>query len=214
MHDEIKLAIEQSQRCQRNWDLSKEIPEEDLELFQTAVGQPPSKQNVAHYKVHFIMNRRLIEKIEPYTDGFIVSHTPVKRTITNSQSLANLVAVFEPYMDLEGLGNRHRAGYIDDLKAGINVEQASANLLHDQTVAIGIASGYLALVANQLGYATGFNGCIDPKGIQDLMGLGKPPLFLLGIGHPDPSRNRREHHTKNYLFPSFSKQEIPISVIR
>ena len=37
-HDTIKKAIIRSQHCQRNWDLSKEIPEVDLNLFMTALG--------------------------------------------------------------------------------------------------------------------------------------------------------------------------------
>ena len=32
-HKQIQKAVIRSQHCQRNWDLSKEIPEADLNLF-------------------------------------------------------------------------------------------------------------------------------------------------------------------------------------
>jgi hypothetical protein len=35
----LELIIENSQRCQRNWDLSKQIKEEDLQTLKTAVTQ-------------------------------------------------------------------------------------------------------------------------------------------------------------------------------
>ena len=93
-HDTIKKAIIRSQHCQRNWDLSKEISEVDLNLFMTAITQCPSKQNVAHYKVHAITNRDIIEQIHDHTRGFTTSYIPYSAE-TNSQVLANLLVVFE-----------------------------------------------------------------------------------------------------------------------
>jgi nitroreductase len=45
----LKKAIHKSQHVQRNWDLNKSIPEEDLELIAEAVTQAPSKQNVTFF---------------------------------------------------------------------------------------------------------------------------------------------------------------------
>ena len=44
---DIKKAIIRSQHCQRNWDLTKKIPSEDIKMIETAVTNCPSKQNVA-----------------------------------------------------------------------------------------------------------------------------------------------------------------------
>jgi hypothetical protein len=38
-HQEITKAIIKSQHCQRNWDLSREIPEEDFRNFCEEVEQ-------------------------------------------------------------------------------------------------------------------------------------------------------------------------------
>ena len=57
-HSEISKAIVRSQHTQRNFDLSKRIPEEDMKLMMTAVTECPSKQNVAYYRVHFLCHQR------------------------------------------------------------------------------------------------------------------------------------------------------------
>ena len=45
----IDKAIRASQRCQRNWDLTQVIAEEDVKTLQTAVTQCASKQNDVYY---------------------------------------------------------------------------------------------------------------------------------------------------------------------
>ena len=51
----LKKAIHKSQHVQRNWDLSKSIPEEDLEMIKEAITGAPSKQNVTFFKPYFIL---------------------------------------------------------------------------------------------------------------------------------------------------------------
>jgi ferredoxin len=52
----IEKSVHKSQHCQRNWDLSKEVPKRDLEVMETAITQCPSKQNYAYYKVKYQTN--------------------------------------------------------------------------------------------------------------------------------------------------------------
>ena len=105
----ITKAIIKSQHCQRNWDLEKEIPDEDLQLLTTAGTQCPSKQNIAFYKLHFISNRDVIEKVHSHTSGFVVRYNPTVEYTTNPQTLANLLVVFEEYFDISTFkdGNRN-----------------------------------------------------------------------------------------------------------
>jgi len=65
----LEKTIAKSQRCQRNWDLSKEIPTEDISTLKTSVTQCSSKQNRVFYKCKFITNRDIIEKIYKTTGG-------------------------------------------------------------------------------------------------------------------------------------------------
>ena len=62
-HKMIEKAVHKSQHCQRNWDLTKEVPERDLRVMETAVTQCPSKQNYAYYKPYLITNREIIQSI-------------------------------------------------------------------------------------------------------------------------------------------------------
>jgi len=65
----LEKTITKSQHCQRNWDLTKSIPIEDIKTMKTAVTQCSSKQNRVFYKCKFITNRDLIESIYKETGG-------------------------------------------------------------------------------------------------------------------------------------------------
>ena len=62
-HNDVKKAIIKSQHCQRNFDLSQTMPEEDIDLLVHAVTNCPSKQNIAYYKVHVITDSNDIRAI-------------------------------------------------------------------------------------------------------------------------------------------------------
>jgi nitroreductase len=206
----ITKAILRSQHCQRNWDLSQEIPEEDLELLYTAATQCPSKQNVAFYKAHFILNRNLIEQIHEKTMGFTTreGHT------TNTQILANLVVVLEEHVDLSK-DTIYRNEETDKILSGVDTGKSEKTLNIDKHMAVGVAAGYLNLTASMLGYSTGCCACFDAEGVKEILNLENYPLLLMGIGFKDPSLNRRVHHLDhNFIFPTKSKQSITINVIR
>jgi nitroreductase len=208
-NSDIKQAIIRSQHCQRNWDLSKEITQEDLDLLITAATQCPSKQNVAYYKIHFITKRDLIESIHSQTDGFGIN---TMQTTTNTQVLANLLVVLEKYDAKESY---YRNDQWDQLKKGINDNQAEIDIERDRNIAIGIAAGYLNVVASLLGYSTGFCSCFRPANIKEILKLNNEPILLIGIGFKDETLNRRIHHIDHSLvFPTKNKQSIPVNIIK
>ena len=45
----LRETIHESQKCQRNWDLSKQISEEDKNLIVEAATNSPSKQNLNYF---------------------------------------------------------------------------------------------------------------------------------------------------------------------
>lgn len=212
---QIEKAIHRSQHCQRNWDLSKSIPEEDLKLLQTSIAQCPSKQNMAFYSAHFITNRDLIEQIHSHTDGFTVTYNPPTST-TNPQVLANLLVVFES-VDLPALSRResHRnmETYLCAQQDSPDFTSALNTLVRDQNVALGIASGYLNLTASLLGYSTGCCMCFDTQSVKEVLNLENDPLLLMGIGFKNQEIGRRVHHLNpNFVFPTKAKQPIQVSV--
>ena len=97
----LKKAIHKSQHVQRNWDLSKSIPQEDLDIIAEAVTGAPSKQNVTFFKPYFITDRKKIEAVHRLTKGFYIEDGKQggkapngNRLTTNTQTLANLLIVF------------------------------------------------------------------------------------------------------------------------
>ena len=121
----LEKTITKSQRCQRNWDLSREIPKEDIKTMQVSVTDCASKQNRVFYKTKFITNRDIIEKIHANTVGARV-HTEEgfyseEAISTNSQTLANLVVVFceddDPLNKYKGDEQKILAGIINGNKS-------------------------------------------------------------------------------------------------
>lgn len=212
-HDQINKAIIRSQHCQRNWDLTQEIPAADMDLLLTAATQCPSKQNIAFYKVHFITNRDKIESIHALTKGFTFNYEPYE-AVTNSQTLANLLVVFESNAYLPGLTN-HRNDETKDLLEGKQLNAVQANSIRrDSEMSVGIAAGYLNLTASLLGYATGCCACFDGSGVRNVLQVDGDVLLLMGIGFRDRSRNRRLHHLdSSVIFPTKTKQAIPVTFV-
>jgi nitroreductase len=212
----IKKSIFKSQHCQRNWDLEQTIPEDDLDTLMIAATQCPSKQNIAFYKLHFVTNRDLIERIHSHTKGFVVKHGETRdktEYTTNSQVLANLLIVFEEYLDLSKAEDAARNEQVIDLAKGLATNQDKQLIEKDRFMAIGVAAGYLNLTASLMGYATGCCTCFLTPEVQKEMNLKGRPLLLMGIGVTDATRNRRVHQVEDFMFPTKPKQPIPVQWI-
>ena len=220
----LTKAIDRSQHCQRNFDLSKSISEEHMKELVHAVTECPSKQNVGFYEAHFITNRDVIEAMHETTKGFTYPKDDGKGGLeigyqTNSQVLANLVVVFTKvpiddnlFAEEEGydvpLGGRTDAGIEWQSKDGISDMQYEM-MERDQQQAIGIAAGYLNVTASLLGYGTGCCACFDPNALRDVMNIKNEPALMMGIGFKNPEKNRRVHQTdENFVFPTYKKQKI------
>jgi nitroreductase len=211
-HTKIKDAIVISQHTQRNWDLTRAISDDDMDLLMHAATQCPSKQNIAYYKAHFITNRELIEKIHAATK--FKSRSKKHPIMTNTQVLANLLIVFEKVDFIPSLANDiPRSNETDAILAGTHTEIDLECLRRDAEMAVGIAAGYLNLTASIIGLRTGCCACFDPLGIKNILNLENDPLLLMGIGYKNEKINRRIHHTmKDFVFATKIKQPIEIQV--
>ena len=224
----LTKAIYRSQRCQRNWDLSYEMPEEDIKVIETAVTACPSKQNVTFYKPYFITDRDIIEQIHDASMGAhaINKETGLSQFVTNTQVLANLLVVLvedqkESDADRNTQGKaKNNIGLspreikmestmnpkgpettVDDLiKSGIS------DYIRDRHIAVGIATGYMNLSASLMGYSTGCCQCFNMDKVKNILGVDNDILLLMGIGMKDPTRPRREHHKDpSLMFKTLSK---------
>ena len=206
-HNDIKKAIIRSQHCQRNWDLSKDMPEDDINLLIAAATQCPSKQNVSYYKAHFITNRDLIELIHAETEGFTMTHM----VTTNSQVLANLLVILEK--NEPKIEKKFRNEEWSKIRSNVPSESDISKIEKDRNMAIGIAAGYLNMTATLLGYSTGCCACFNTSRIKEILDLEFNPSLLMGIGHKNRNLNRRIHHLNHeIMFPTKEKQEIFVKV--
>lgn len=202
----IKKSIHKTAHVQRNFDLSKMIPDEDRELIEEAVTQCPSKQNVAFYDVLSITDRDMIEELHSATEGFVKvdEETGETKTLTNSQTLANLLLVFVQ-RDREMEEARHDKGEVTKSNQFFWTDDTP---LTDLNMAVGIAAGSVNMTAGILGYGTGCCRCFDKKEVKKILATNQEPILMMGVGYPDEARGRREHHVSGEVFPTIKKEEI------
>jgi nitroreductase len=203
-------AVESSQHCQRNWDLSREIDPEHIKIFEEVVKNVPSKQNIAYYKVHFITNRNIIEEIYKWTmteTPIISAETGEETDFYNPQVLANLLVAFEAHWDII----RDDRGQVIEERNIKNINYNGYTINVDRHQSIGIASGVLALTANYLGYKTGFCRCFKQDRINNILKTKNNIDMLLGIGYPKNVESHTVHHISDTLHVHpLPKTEIPV----
>lgn len=199
----IEKTIIKSQYCQRNWNLDESIPEKDINTLRISVTQCPSKQNRVFYRVHFITNREIIEKIYNFTDGFMINFQ-TRETKKNPQTLANLLVAFSDDMSVEeGCRTAEEADAAKTLNEKV-AKAADPHRARDADIALGIASGYLTFTANLLGYSTGCCQCFNRKEVGELIGT-ENTVLLVGVGYPGNINRRIDHKDHNFIFPTFKK---------
>jgi nitroreductase len=211
-YKDISDAVIRSQHCQRNFDLSKKIPQDDLDLIIHSVTNCPSKQNIAYYKVHAITDQKTIEKIHLLTDGFTKNYE-TGETTTNSQVLANLLLVFEMEdFTVNSLGSQRNLQTVRLTDSDLTPEDWNA-FKKDSHMSTGVAAGYANLTASIIGYNTGCCACFDNEAIKEELGLKNDVMLLMGIGFKNEEVNRRVHPQTGFKFPTLKKQKIDVNYI-
>jgi nitroreductase len=203
IRDNIKHAVDVTNKAQRNYDLTKSIPQEDLDTLIYAAVNSPSKQNETHYSLHVYTDQNIVKQIYNHTkkftmirdqqdqdesfkvenDVFIQNDT---KSITNSQIYANALFV---YVVEQGntRGSQHRA-------AKENPNSTAAKVYSEQVAySMGISVGELILSAGLLGYKTGICSALDTKPIRDILGIKQNPKLLVGVGFPNEQLDRIQH---------------------
>ena len=200
----IKETIHESQKCQRNWDLNKQIPEEDKNLIIESATNCPSKQNLNYFKLHVIEDREMIEKIHDNTKGFGPIYSDYDSELREENSYdENRQEEGEMYTNPQVLGQMLLA--FTKNEDPLLQRQKDDEWNEDRSMAIGIAAGYVNVVATQLGYSTGCCKCMDSEAVKEV--LGETPILLMGVGIADKTRDRREHHTEDFKFPTLKKMK-------
>jgi nitroreductase len=179
-----------AQRCQRNWDLTKSIPVDTLNMLKQIVINAPTKQNEDYYSVIFITDRNKIEEIYNHTT-FSTAAGISSELSKNPQVLANLLVAF---------CSKSPTTFRNPIE-----EYSDAHLIEtNQNQSIGIASGQLVMAAAMLGLKTGFCGCFNSIEVSNIL-LSEPVKLLVGIGYPDETKDRRRHQNIDTMLGTFNK---------
>jgi len=188
-----KDYIKTIQKCQRNWDLSKTIPQEHMDHWLWIAQNAPSKQYEAYYDVYFIRKPEVIQEMLGYTWGFTATTNPPS-CWRNPQMGANFYMCFvSKYPDTMRNYNTDGTGRSPEYEGRRDNCMAS----------IGIAMGLVARSAAEMGYATGFNKNMSSPpdkehwwkrlGILDGVNNGTKQLeYGIGIGFAQPNRDHTE----------------------
>lgn len=192
----IYNAVISQQGCQRNWDLSKTIPEEDIELMLHAATQSPTDKNECDFEIAVVTDRNLIEQIYKNATQNEIDKEKGEPTATNSQVLANVLFCY--IRTIDSLRIKRVSGF----------DKA-------QRRSVGISSGNLTLVANILGYKTGFCKCLndwfkDPSifnknGLNHYNGVE----LVVGVGYPNDGVTRNVHHYSGDFRPRATVPKNP-----
>ncbi len=185
--DNIIKTVDKTQRCQRNWDLNKQIPKEDLDTIIYAIANAHSKQNLQYFNLHIVTDRKKIQSIYEGTDV-------LSGRRKNPQVLANVLFVFTQVIP-------DKATYFLNKK-----KDKQYGYDKDLFICTGIAAGYGALVAGLLGYETGFCKCF-PKinDLKKILNTKEDFSVMLGVGYGDKTKDRKEDHITKKLIETFDK---------
>jgi len=193
-----KEYIKQIQKCQRNWDYSKQIPKEHIDYLLWVAQNAPSKQHEAYYDVYYSYNREVIKDLYNYSWGSTHSgdfNNQPPSTWRNPQMNANLFMLFVM---------KHPPTARNSMNDGSISPTDHTPRWENGLVAVGTALGLVMRAAAELGYATGCNknNSNGPDcdfywerklGIyDDVLNNKKKMLYGVGIGFAQKNRPRNE----------------------
>jgi hypothetical protein len=165
-------AVKSAEGCQRNWDHSHVISQEDIDTIVNTATNMPTKQNQEFYSLVASTDQKF-------------NHDFYLKTFTDDKGLYNEGRNSQTDAPLLLIWIRNK-----EFKKKENTYEGAG------PVSIGVSAGATALVANMLGYKTGFCACINKK--KSIPMLAQKNIFTtdielaLGIGMPDtdmPGRN-------------------------
>lgn len=196
-----KNAVLTTRRCQRNWDVTKSIPQEHIDHWVYLATNSPSKQDEARFGLCVVTKREIIDTI--YDDFAWGSHRYGNDAGRNTQMGANALFIFAEVETSDW--ERDQVGIMPTEKVSQGFdERVDLNFNRD----IGLAMGIVSFSAAQLGYRTGFctNVIYNKHSFNDWKSmLGIPlkqkwiPTVVLSIGYPDETLEWYQSRDLEYI---------------
>ena len=183
-------AVNNSQRCQRNWDLSKEVDDETIAWLMEIGYSTATKQNLDTFEVVCIKDRSVIQEFtkaatNPDYNRDLLG-TRLKEQMKagrnqNPQTDSNLLFLFFHKPEV-------RTSDIRQDREGCDPED-KIKFLRNTGFEMGMSASAIAIAANSVGMRSGFCRCvwhdILPQDILDQYDLnGRNLELMLGVGYP------------------------------
>jgi len=193
--------IEKIQKCQRNWDHSRTIPQEHINHWLWIAQNTPSKQYYGYYYFYYAKKPEVILELLDFTWGCTYTTNP-PTAVRNPQMGANFYMCF-----VSKIPNTVRNFNTNGSERSQDYEGRRENAV----VSIGIALGLIARSAAELGYSTGYNKNMScgpdannhwerRMGIYDEVQEGTMKIeYGIGIGYPQQGRHWTESDEKEIL---------------
>lgn len=220
-----------AERCQRNWDYSSPISDQDLETLINVASNMPTKQNVEYYNLIVSTNLKFNEvcyksAFNPDDPDFCDEEGKARNSQVNAPLLMIWVPKQQSSISKEGkdrlvLSNQENVknNLGIDPELGRNVDQA-----------IGISSGATAIAAAHMGFKTGFCTCMHNPSIYDIakdifkkeskelavarhLSSISGGLFL-GIGYSDDLFDRKDVVKDGKVYTTVGTYDKEVNLIR
>lgn len=182
-------AVNNSQRCQRNWDLSKEVDDETIAWLMEIGYSTATKQNLDTFEVVCIKDRSVIREFTKaatnpdYNRDLL--NTRLKEQLKagrnqNPQTDSNLLFLFFHKPDV-------RISDIRQKREGCLPED-KIKFKRNTAFEMGMSASAISIGANSVGMRSGFCRCVFhdilPKDILDQHNLDTDDLeIMLGVGY-------------------------------
>ena len=214
--DDILGLVNEFQKCQRNFNLDKAVPE-DIAKWLLEIGYAtPTKQNLDTFEIVCVTNRDSIKKFvkaatnspEESQDMSPSLKKMLKEGRTqNPQTDANLLFLF--FIKRKQRKSKMREEREKGRPSGDQYYRVTTNL------EIGLSASAIGIAAHSIGMKTGFCRCIDHDALPDILSQYKINKYdlevMLGVGYP--LHKDRTKHTDGKYYSEHYEKIIPRKLI-
>ena len=214
--DDILGFVNEFQKCQRNFNLEKAVPEDIVKWLLEIGYATPTKQNLDTFEIVCVRNRDSIKKFvkaatnspEESQDMSPSLKKMLKEGRTqNPQTDANLLFLF--FIKRKQRKSKMREEREKGRPTNEQFYRLTTNL------EIGLSASAIGIAAHSIGMKTGFCRCIDHDALPDILSQYKINKYdlevMLGVGYP--LHKDRTKHTDGKYYSEHYEKIIPRKLI-
>lgn len=195
-------SVKTTTHCQRNWDYDQPVTNEDLNTIIDACTNMPTKQNAVTYELFIVKDKEKIKKIYEYSAPGFDTNDDIEECWDELPNFSKPKNIREYYDKI----NRYQNGQVNAPVVLLWTYTSYSNFNDynvDSPIDIGISAGVAGLMANILGYRTGFCACIDGEKLKDLLSKNSSTITEFGVAMGIGKPRIGIEHNKTFLNETF-----------